>query len=146
MSIVSESSIPISVDTIDTPYNQNAESLEELKTKVDELMVTINEQQAFFEAQSEELNTQTAELTEIIERAVSEEGRKIRIALAKLIRMEIAAALAPHRRLVPSVQPRVPETAVDLTGDTTEEEDEETETEDEIPLAQKSKRTRYIEH
>lgn len=139
MSINSE--VP-SVSTLDSPFNESfRELIEEVKSKIDDVSCEVEDVNLL-------VSNQTDELTDVISKILREEGRKIRVELTKVIKAEITAALTPHRRLVPAEKPKVPQEAVDLTGDT---EDESSSDSDSIKPTQKrtrwdTKLNRYTEH
>lgn len=131
----------VNTPSIDSPYRETFKTtLAELGEKVDDANSAIQDLSLLFATQSDEIS-------EVIEKLLFEEIRTLRVELTKVIKTEIAAALSPHRRLVPAVRPRIPESATDLTS--TEEEDEESDedSDDSIKPAQKrSKLAKYTEH
>lgn len=147
---MSQDSAPISVSTLPPPYAMDSETVEDLKVKLDEVLSQLTDMELLIAAQMSDVNEFADNIQANIETTVREELLKVKKELVTSFKTIITDALRPHRRLVPAVQSKIPQSATDLTEDEEEEEEEEEEdSEDEIRPAQRSKRSRlerYIEH
>jgi len=136
---------PVSVETLDNPneiragddefvtinIQDNNIELEEVKTKIDEVMNAVNEVEVSICSHMQDVEISLLE-------SVREMMSKMNTQIVKVIRQEISAAMNP-RRLVPAVRPRIPESVVDLRS--SDDEDDPTPT----PTFKKSKLDKYTE-
>jgi len=145
---MSQDSHPLSIETLPPPYAMDTYTAEDIKIKQDELISAVNDLELLVAAHMDGVTEYTGSIENSFQDILREELKKAVAELTKSFRKIVADALTPHRRLVPAKEPRIPESAVDLT-DTEEEEDEDEESSDSDsirPTQRCSKLARYTEH